>query len=200
MTTKRETLLMLRRLMITMIFWITTACGQNKSYLTIDEKLWNPYNSNQKLVFHSNNDLYDTLEISRVIDGTFPEGIGARSNERLRVTTKHRPTDSKGLHELSFLYICAQWKDEPSEIDFEFYLPNRTFWGRGYRIDELEHYKEISIKTHYGAFDDVIVIEDNSNRPFNKDDIKIIFWSKSAGYVRFELYDGTVSELVNIIN
>ena len=46
----------------------------------------------------------------------------------------------------------------------------------------------------------MIVIEDNSNRPFSKDDIKIIFWSKSTGYVRFELYDGTVSELVNIIN
>jgi hypothetical protein len=185
--------------MLMMLFWIASACGHGKSTLTRDEKSWNPYSTNQRLVFHSENGSVDTLEISQVIDGGFPEGIGARANERLRVTAKHRKTESKGLHELSFLYIIARWQAEPSKIDFEFFLPDKTFWGRSYPIQDLEGYTEISIETPYGNIDDVIVIEDNSRRPYNKDNIKTIFWSKSKGYVRFEQYDGSVGELANII-
>ncbi len=189
---------MLRCITIVMLFLIAAAC--DKSSLTSDEKSWNPYSRNQKLVFRLENGRLDTLEIWQVIDGRFPEGIGARANERLRITAKHRETESKRSHELSLLYILAQWESEPSKIDFEFFLPNNTFWGRGYPINELERFKEISIQTGYGNFDDVIVIEDNSRRPYEKDDIKIIFWSKSRGYVRFEKYDGSLGELINIID
>jgi hypothetical protein len=176
----------------------TICCGQTKTYLTDEERSWNPYKTGQNLVFRSSDGRYDTLEIVHVINSTFPDGFGARSNERLRVVANHRAMDSNRYLELSFLYIYSSWKHDPSGIDFEFFLPGRSFWGRGYAIRELQKYREISIGTPVTVFDDVIAIEDNSRRPINKQDIKIIFWSKSRGYVRFEQYDGTSGELVQI--
>src|SRR5688572_10397579 len=99
--------------MIVLLSWLVLACGEGKIRLTSEEKSWNPYSTDQKLVFRLEDGRLDTLEISQVLDGRFAEGIGARANERLRITAKHRETESKKLHELSFLYIVAQWKDEP---------------------------------------------------------------------------------------
>ncbi len=191
---------MIRRLIFYMFILISaTACSQHRTYLMESERSWSPYIAGQKLVFHSSNQRYDTLEIKKVIGSSFPDGIGSKENERLRVTAIHKVDNSNRLHELSFLYIYASWRGEPSGIDFEFFLPGRSFWGRGYPINELEGCREISINTPYGSFQDVITILDNSNRPYNKSDIKVIFWSKSRGYISFEHYDGTLGKLVDII-
>jgi len=184
--------------MTSMVFLVAATACQNRVYLSDREKLWNPYRVGQKLVFHSTGDRYDTLEIIQVDNSAFSDGIGARGNERLKVVTQHRVKDSNRLHELLFLYITAPWKEDPSAIDFNFFLPDRSFMGRNYSIAELEGHKEIVLETPQGTFHDVIAIEDNSH-PFKKQGIKVVFWSKSAGYVRFEQYDGTVGELVDLM-
>ena len=56
------------------------------------------------------------------------------------------------------------------------------------------------LRTRYGAFDDVIMMEDNSNRILEDNDIATIFWSKSVGFVKWRSKNGTTWELINIVN
>lgn len=59
----------------------TICCSQTKTYLTDEERSWNPYKTGQNLVFRSSDGRYDTLEIVHVINSAFPDGFGARCNE-----------------------------------------------------------------------------------------------------------------------
>ena len=93
------------------------------------------------------------------------------------------------------LYIYSKTTKYSSKISFELTLAEGRFWGKGYSIDELEKYEELSIQTASGKFDDVIMIEDNSNRILEENEITTIFWSKSVGYVKCEKKDGTTWEL-----
>ncbi len=100
---------------------------------------------------------------------------------------------------MRLLYIYSKTAKYSSKIDFELSIADGVFWGKAFPIDELEKYAEISFQTLYGTFDDVIMIEDNSNRILEDNEITTIFWSKSVGYVKCEKKNGTTWELINII-
>jgi hypothetical protein len=179
---------------------INFSCSQNRTYLTDLEKAWNPYKEGQVLVFGTSNGLTDTLEITKAEDKQFADGIGAPGNERLNVLVRlHNLSVSKNPIEVTLFNISSKSSMYPTNIDFELLLQGGRFWGRAYSIKELEQYAEFSIETPFRKFDDVIMIEDNSNRVLNEYEIKTIYWSKTFGYVKCERKDGTVWDLVNIV-
>ncbi len=192
---------MKRILAMSIMMWLCfNGCSQNRTNLTDREKKWNPYKEGQLLIFGRVDGLTDTIKIISASDNLYPDGIGSLKNERLRVLARHKLPNSNKSTELVFLRIYAKSYKYPSGMDFEFFFNGDTFWGRGYAFDELEKYKEISVQTRYGKFNDVIRIEDNSNRPFDESNITTIYWSNSVGYVKYERKDGTMCELINIIH
>ena len=201
--TKKKTISRVITITITVTVFFTIvnmSCSQNRTYLTQQEKAWNPYKGAQVLVFEAVNGRTDTLEITRVEDKQFPDGLGALQNERLRVLVRISNLKvSKRPIEVMLLYIYSKTAQYSSNIDFELFLADGRFWGRGYSIDELESYAEFSVQTQNGIFDDVIRIDDNSNQALRDNDIATIYWSKSVGYVKCIMKDGTTWELINII-
>jgi len=53
------------------------SCSQNRTYLTEQEKAWNPYKQRQVLVFGTTDGRRDTLTITMAEANRFPDGIGA---------------------------------------------------------------------------------------------------------------------------
>jgi hypothetical protein len=185
--------------MVVLLGLVNTSCSQNRTYLTEQEKAWNPYIEGQVLVFGTSGGNMDTLVITRVEDKRFPDGIGALQNERLRVLVKikNSPISTKPI-EVMLIYIYSKTAKDPSDISFEIPLAGGKFFGKAYPIDELEKYAEFSLQTQSGIFNDVIRIDDNSNQDLREEDIATIFWSKSAGFVRCIEKDGTVWELISV--
>jgi hypothetical protein len=175
------------------------SCSQNRTFLTQEEKAWNPYEIGQKLIFGTLDGRRDTMEITKSSDMQFADGIGSLQNERLNVLARIRDlTISRKPIEVTLLYMFARSKENPSRIKFELPLAGGKFWGKGYSFNELGNYDEISLHTPYGQFEDVIKIYDNSNQDLRDKDISVIFWSKSFGYVRCEKKDGTIWDLLDI--
>jgi len=182
-----------------MITLVNMSCSQNRTYLTEQEKAWNPYKEGQILVFGAVDGHTDTLVITKAEDKRFPDGIGALQNERLRVLVRvNDPGISKKSIEVMLLYIFSKTVKDLSEISFEIPLAGGRFWGKPYSFDKLDKYEEFSLQTPFGKFDDVIRIGDNSDQVFRENDIATIFWSKSVGYVKCEKKDGTIWELLDI--
>jgi hypothetical protein len=179
---------------------VDMGCSQNRTYLTERDIVWNPYSAGQVLIFQSNDGAIDTIAITQVEDKRFPDGLGAETNERLRVLAKlNNRSNSKVSSEVRFLYIVAKTPKDSSQIDFELSIGNGAFWGKYFSIPELEEYKEEYLELPYKTFTDVIRVDDNSSQIYRPNDIATIFWSKSAGYVKCEKKDGTTWELLNII-
>lgn len=182
-----------------MLTLVNISCSQSRTYLTDQEKAWNPYKEGQVLVFAKVNGSSDTMKITRAEDKQFPDGIGALQNERLRVlvTIKDLSVSKKPI-EVTLLYIFSKTSRYSSKISFKLPISGGRFWGKAYSINELENYAEFSLQTQNGIFDDVIRIDDNSNQVFREEDIATIFWSKSAGYVKCIKKDGAAWELYSI--
>src|SRR5687768_6355019 len=90
--------------LIVLLALVNTSCSQNRTYLTEQEKAWNPYKEGQILVFGTSDGQMDTVAITRVEDKRFPDGIGALENERLRVLVRlNNPSIAKKPVEVTFL-------------------------------------------------------------------------------------------------
>ena len=177
------------------------SCSQNRTYLTEQEKAWNTYKKGQALIFESFDGRTDTLTVTEADDKRFPDGFGAEKNERLRVLARlDNQSTSRKPFEITLLYISSKTANESSKIDFELSIAGGIFWGKAFPIHELEEYNERFLETSFKTYNDVIKIEDNSNRVLDKNEITTIFWSKSVGYVKCVTKDGTTWELVNIID
>ena len=179
---------------------MSAAC-QNSSYLSDEEKDWNPYKAGQVLLFGTQDGRRDTIIISYVADHQFADGLAAPQNERLKVLAKlTKKSRSRGISELRFLYISAKTTDDPTLIDFELTVSNGSFWGKAISINVLEEYNEEFLNVPYRPLHDVLRIEYVGSQALQPEDIKIIYWSKSVGYVKCQKMDGTIWELINIID
>ena len=186
---------------ITILSLVGIGCSQNRTYLTERDKIWNPYKEGQVLIFQSSNGEIDTIVITQIEDKRFPDGLGAETNERLRVLAKlDNQSISRVPFESRFLYLAAETPKGPSKVDFEFSVGDGAFWGKYFLISELEEYKEEYLELPFQTFNDVIRIDENSNQVFRPYDIATLFWSKSVGYVKCEKKDGTIWELVSIVD
>jgi hypothetical protein len=185
---------------VILVSLVYTGCTQGRTYLTEQDKVWNPYREGDVLIFRSKDGQIDTIVITRIEANRFPEGLGAQTNERLKVLAQlDRQSTSKSPLTVSLLYLSAKTSQHSSKVDFEFSVGGGVFWGTPFAIMELDEYGEEYLELPYKTFSDVIRVDDNSNQIYRPYDIATIFWSKSAGYVKCEKKDGTIWELLDII-
>lgn len=176
------------------------SCSQNVTFLTDEEKEWNPYEDGDLLVFESSNFEKDTIYIKEVAF-VFPDGIGVVDyNQSLRVLAEHTdPVNENRDWETFTLILAAKTQKDSSYVLFDLRAKNAQFIEQRFSFNILNRLKEIKLSVPYGVFSDVIRLvnnEDYSNIPRA---IEIIFWSKSKGYIRFDKYDGTSWSLIEII-
>ena len=161
-------------------------CSQNKTYLTDEEKRWNPYKEGQVLIFESSSYKKDTVYIMD-LDFGFPDGLGVVDyNESLYVLAESTGPDL-GKHfssSYAVLKIVAKTGNKPSYVEFGVELKNTRFvGGQRFYFEDLNDLAELSLTVPYGSFDDVIAIgnkNDYSNMPTA---IELFYWSKSKGYI-----------------
>jgi hypothetical protein len=185
-------------ILVSMFLLVTSSSCQNRTYLTDQEKAWNPYKSGQHLLFWIADGRIDSLVVTRSEANLFPDGLGALQNERLSVLVMITNLSiSKVPIEVTLVHLSAKTKKDKTEISFELPLSGGKFWEKPFVIEELEKLPEISLTTRSGAFNDVIRLEDNSGQVWRAKDIQTIFWSKSFGYVKCITKDSTSWELVS---
>ncbi|MBS1978692.1 MAG: hypothetical protein JST46_15080 [Bacteroidetes bacterium] len=173
-------------------------CFQKETRLTEIEKIWNPYRSDQKLVFLTADLKYDTIEVTKGRESMFPSGLGSPRNETMRTVVRKQFDNGKPT-EFIFLMVYAAGYDEPSGVDFCLSIGSDRFLGRGYPIVELEKKVRFTLKTSYRIFDDVIKVK-TTRISGGRNEITFIYWSVAYGYVKYERVDGKTGELINIIN
>ncbi len=179
-----------------------SSCSQNRTYLTEEEKSWNPYKEGQLLIFESSNYEKDTIRI-KVLDFGFPDGLGVVDyNESLYVLAE--PTGPDLGKYFSNIYgvlkIVAKTEKKPCYVEFGLKVKDAQFIEhQRYFFKDLIELQEIEFTVPYGSFDDVIAIGNKQDYSSLTIAIEIIYWSKSKGYIRFDKYDGASWELVKII-
>ena len=190
---------------ITICFLLSIAissCSQNRTYLTEKEKSWNPYKEGQVLIFESSNYEKDTIRIEDINFG-FPDGLGIVDYYEI-LDVLAEPTGPDLGKYFSNIYgvltIAAKTEKRSNYVEFGIKVKNAQFIERQrFSFEELEGLAEIQFTVPYGAFDDVIVIDNKRDYSSTPTAIEIIHWSKSKGYIWFDKYDGVSWELVKII-
>lgn len=186
---------------MTMFFF---GCGKNYS-LSKSDLRWNPYKGGEVLVFKSNQGDTDTIYV-RIIEKakTDDDPLAASPNKRevLNVVVKHTnptPTNSKDQMEDSFLELYAA-RDKNTLIDFDLMAKNSWFYGESFYINDLNRLKESTLDINGNIYKDVVVIEPqekirNEYYDEREEFVTKIYWSKSKGYIRYDLKNGVFWEL-----
>ena len=186
---------------IVLILVICNSCfSQNRSFLTEEQKKWNPYRDGQVLIFKSNSNLVDSIHIIEGENLTFPDGPRLMYyNEILRVVASHELPGVKNPVNTHFFKIFAATNEESAYINFIIHTENFGFFGDDFTIDELDSLPTIVLNLPNQTLTDVIVIGDRTNSLDVETAIETLYWSKSKGYVKLELYDGSIWELYDIL-
>lgn len=184
-------------LLLSMAF---SSCSQNRTYLTDEEKSWNPYKEGQALIFESSNFDKDTILIKEV-SFIFPDGLGVVDyNQKLRTLAQHSdPKNENSKWETFILILAAKTQKNLSYVVFDLRVKDTQFIEQRYSFEDLEKLPKRHLLIPYGQLDDVIAIGNKHDYSSVPTAIEIIYWSKSKGYVRFDKYDGTTWKLVEII-
>jgi hypothetical protein len=186
-------------LIIMALFFL--GCSDNYR-LTENDLRWNPYRGGEVLVFHSNNGDTDTINVQTIetayVDSD-PLDAFPNHQEILDVIVKHStPFESEQKMEESFLLLEAG--DKNTLIDFNLMAKNSWFYGESYYIDDLNKLAETELVTKKYIYKDVVIIEpqeDIKKEYLEERDefITKIYWSKSKGYIRYDLKNGVYWEL-----
>lgn len=163
------------------------------------DKNLNPYQAGEVLVFKSNENEFDTIKVLKVTDGIFPDGPGPMRyyNEHLSVFVEHTDPNNDRSLQNSFLEISTGTPEKATELNFKLLARNAVFYDSFKTIDELDSIEPIVLRTPLGEFSDVLVINDTKREYFERDNfVERIYWSKSAGYLKFDKKDGKTWELV----
>lgn len=181
-----------------LLFFTLTSCDYNKTYLTDEEKKLNPYSEKHLIIFESHNGELDSLYIDKILY-QFPEGLGVKANyEIMDVKSVFKKKLGNYTIENKLLSVHAKTKERGTRIKFGFKSANLSFYSDYFDFLEFTDQKKINLKVKYGNFNDVIVLRSKDTYSDSKNAVKILYWSKSAGYVKFDKYDGTTWELKEI--
>jgi len=184
-----------RTFLILISFMTFISCFQNKTYLTDEEKNWNPYKKGQTLVFESNAGLLDSILIEEVTYG-FPDGIGVVDKDEILhvVGKKRRYKNNREVSNYIFT-IHAKTQKRNSRIQFSISVKDSEFFPYYYDLENyLMKLPEQKMIVNNTSFTDVIKIK-TKGKLDNTKGIRFIYWSKSKGYVKLEENNGTIWEL-----
>jgi hypothetical protein len=175
-----------------------------KTYkLSTSEVKFNPYKEGDTLTFVSNTGEKDSIFLIKVLNyykepnqssKLFPD----RRQEIIVDVIHSDPSPPDGSHRYltnPFLHI-SKIDASATEIYFNFAAKNSWFYANSYTFKDLHLNQTDTINLPAGTFTDVLTIHSNSQEYKSRDNyIKTIYWSKSTGYVGFDLLNGTVWRL-----
>ena len=172
------------------------------SKLNIADLKWNPYKGGEVLVFHSNQGDTDTIfvqNVRRAKTDDDPLAMFPNQSEVLNVIVKHTdpipPNRNQGYSEDSFFELWAA-SDKNTRIRFKLSAKNSWFYGDYYHKNDLENLTTTTLTTKSITYNDVIVLEPQSKEYYDRDAfVTAVYWSKSKGYVRYDLKNGVYWEL-----
>ena len=178
------------------IGFVLASC--NRTYLTEEEKNWNPYKKGQKLLFKSQTGVLDSIVIEKLKYG-FPDGPGfVERNEIAHIVGRNRRYKNNREVSSYIFSVYAKTKKRNSSIRFGISLKDYYF-NESYYYDIEDYLMKLPEKTitvNNTVYSDVIKIKSAGNLSHPKD-IKYIFWSKRNGFVKLEAKNGDIWELVN---
>lgn len=180
------------------------SCSQTNRLSEKDYE-WMPYKGNETLVFKSNERDTDTIFLLKK-DTAFayaePQAINGVKYEVVSIFCKHSdPYISGEKHRYlknTFLRV-EKSKDSHAELHILFSAKNAEFYRLSpIKIDSLSKNEPVLLKTLYGQYDDVYVInaEDYLGNLHQRSNfITKVYWSKSNGLIRYDKKDTVYWEL-----
>ena len=187
--------LFMKNLFILIFLTTMISCNYNKTYLTDDEKSWNPYEKGQVIIFKTKTGILDSILIEEVTYG-FPDGLGVVDKYEILhvVGKKRRYKNNKEVSNYIFT-IDAKTQKSNSKIQFSISVKDSEFYPYYYNIENyLMKLPEQKMIVNNTSFTDVIKIKTKGKLDNNKG-IRFIYWSKSKGYVRLEENNGVIWDL-----
>lgn len=185
-------------LMAASIVFIVLGCSTEKTWLSVGIKSINPYQIGQKLTFISSLGIENTIEIRRIKDGQFPDGMGAFMNERLFVSAFRESKTIRSGTEERILTVLAKTDKYEEEIDFSLSLRDTYLQMNFVSFSDYQNCTTINLKTDFYNYDDVVHFNNYPNRRISDNEIVEFYWSKSSGYVRLIQKNGVVWDLMNV--
>lgn len=176
--------------------------GCHSTYkLSKDDLKWNPYKGSELLIFESNQGSIDTIFVGKVSKDRVPNdplAIAPKYHEVLDVIVKHSNPVSINTHnylENSFLNLYAT-SDRNTIIRFDFAAKNSWFYAESYYKNDLNKLPVQKLTIKNLTYEDVIKLEPQSMKFYERDEfVTAVYWSKSKGYVRYDLKNGIYWEL-----
>ena len=186
------------------LLFVLFGCAKNYKLSKTDIK-WNPYKGGELLIFHNNKGGTDTIFVIGIEKGKSeddPLAFFPNQIEVLSIVAKHKrpiPTNSNEWMEDSFLELSAG-KDNTTLIEFKLLAKNAWFYSDSYYVNELDKLPETSLILKNNIYNDVIIIEpqESIKKKYYKERdefVTKIYWSKSKGYIRYDLKDDVYWEL-----
>lgn len=184
-----------------LVFVMLIFCVSCKKYkLTNAELKWNPYKMGDVLTFQSNQGESYRIKVSsvdRAMSRTNPYA-GNFSSEHEQLIVNFTYLDQNDTDEHSLFAIGKSHKGK-GFLNFIFDLPMTMLLGEPKDILEADRWPVERKTINNKSYTDIIVYEplspqeNDANFPF----VTKLFWSKSKGYVRYELSTGQIWDLVS---
>jgi hypothetical protein len=191
---------MLKISVIALLLCMLPACSSTYR-LSPDDIKWNPYKGGEVLVFQSNNGNTDTLFVKEVETAKTPtDNLALFPNHReiLNVVVTHTrpiPFNTEERMEDSFFELYGT-KDKNTLINFQFKARNAWFYSESYYKKDLEKSAALQLTTKNAVYFDVIKLEPASKEYADRNEfVTALYWSRSKGYVRFDLKNNVYWEL-----
>jgi hypothetical protein len=193
----------LTKFSITILILISLISCRKTYKLSASAEKFNPYKEGDTLTFVSNRGEKDSIFVSKVSNyykeanqssKLFPD----RRQEIIVDVIHSDPSPPDGNHRYltnPFLHL-SKIDTSSTEVYFNFAAKNAWFYSNSYDYDLLTQEKVDTIAVPAGIFADVLTIHSNKEEYKSRENyVKTIFWSKSTGYIRFDLLNGTVWSL-----
>ena len=185
-----------RILPILFIMILVLSCTKE---LKKSERNWNPYTMNEVLVFESSEKQLDTIVIEEINDNVISASPTPELYRHKSLWVYARKLNSKNkLFSKNFILDISSstpTPDKPARIGFNLWFNNANF-GSSYKLEELNKHPTMSVTTKAGTFNDVIKLKPEIYYSKRKDEVQFMYWSKKAGYIKFERADGFTWELI----
>ncbi len=177
------------------------SCAKTKK-LSNSDLAWNPYEVGDKLIFQSNNGDEHTLEIKtieRSDDKTNPyagDFSGKLEQEIIYCSSSEDPTNDERI-----LTAIGKTSSDDTFIHLNLDIPNTQFPGGLYLLSDLENRQVESLTIEGNSYSDVLVLTpENVEMEIQGITVEKVYWSKSSGYIRYDMSDGTVWSLKQILD
>lgn len=185
------------------ILIIVASCKTVKR-LSNDDRAWMPYKGNETLVYTSNfGDIDTVFLIGKDTSWHYPDPMFSLSkNEVLSVYSKFKDIydDSGSYRYLQGTFVSIKrTMNKSSELFIDLNAKDATYYRISLiRLDSLETVEPISLTVVDNNYNDVYVFLGEYYLDIfreRSDFITKVYWSKSAGVIRYEKDDGEYWEL-----